>query len=155
MCLFRAHPKTAFHQTLSYRRFELTIFLLSRQNVMCTCGFVPQSDWYRQSKAVDFSHGCYQALSSSPFFRREPGNEAILCPSLCPDVCSCACGLSGVDTLSQSLAVSSRTGIECVDLITGQNAPQPLLYLSHYCTSAITVPQPRSTVTVPHPQHIR
>ena len=79
---------------------------------------------------MDFSHGCYQALSSSPFFRREPGNEAILCPRLCPDVCSCACGLSGVDTLSQSLAVSSRTGIECVDLITGQNTPQPLLYLS-------------------------
>ena len=25
--------------------FELTIFLLSGENVMCTCGFVLQSDW--------------------------------------------------------------------------------------------------------------
>ena len=29
--------------------FELTIFLLSGQNVTwCTCGFILQSDWYRQ-----------------------------------------------------------------------------------------------------------
>ena len=50
--------------------FELTIFLLRGQNVTCTCGFILQSDWYRQSKAVEvdiFSHGCYQALSSLHF----------------------------------------------------------------------------------------
>ena len=54
-------------------------FLLSGQNVTCTRGFVLQSDWYRQSKAPEvdnFSRGCYQALSSPPFLRREPGDEA-------------------------------------------------------------------------------
>ena len=52
-------------------------------------GFVLQSDWYHQSKAPEvdnFSHGCYQALSSPrfdvtrlsppPVLRREPGDEA-------------------------------------------------------------------------------
>ena len=36
---------------------------------MCTRGFVLQSDWYHQSKALEvdnFSRGCYQALSSLP-----------------------------------------------------------------------------------------
>ena len=32
-------------------------------------------------------------------------------------------GLSGLDTHSQSLAVSSRTGSKCVDIIIGQNSP--------------------------------
>ena len=59
--------------------FRVGNFLLSGQNVTCTHGFVLQSDWYCHSKAVEvdnFSPGCYQALSSPPFLRREPGNEA-------------------------------------------------------------------------------
>ena len=54
--------------------FELTIFLLSGQNVTwCTCGFVLQSDWYRQRqvpKVNNFSHECYQALPSPVFEER-------------------------------------------------------------------------------------
>ena len=57
--------------------FELTI-LLSGQSVVCTFGFVLQSDWYHHSKVpeVDFSPGYYQALSLPPFLMREPATEA-------------------------------------------------------------------------------
>ena len=83
-CAPSAHSKTAFHQPsrCSLRlqvHFRVDNFLLSGQNVTCTRGFVLQSDWYRQSKAPEvdnFSRGCYQALSSPPFLRREPGDEA-------------------------------------------------------------------------------
>ena len=56
--------------------FELTIFLLSWQNVKFTCGFVLQSDWYRQNKVAEvdnFSRGCYQALSSPCFWGESLG----------------------------------------------------------------------------------
>ena len=53
--------------------FRVDNFLLSGQNVTCTHGFVLQSDWYRQSQALEvdsFSCGCYQAFSF-PGFRGE------------------------------------------------------------------------------------
>ena len=33
--------------------FQVDNFLLSGQNVTCTCAFVLQSDWYQQSKAAE------------------------------------------------------------------------------------------------------
>ena len=47
--------------------FQLDNFLLSGQNVTCTCAFVLQSDRCHQSKGAEvnnFSRECYQALSS-------------------------------------------------------------------------------------------
>ena len=86
-CAPSTHPKTVFYHLsrccLGLKvHFELTIFLLSGQNVTCTRSFVLQSDWYCQSKAPEvdnFFCRCSQALSSppSPFLRREPGDEAI------------------------------------------------------------------------------
>ena len=65
--------------------FKLTFFfLLSGQSVTCTRGFIIQSDWYRQSQApkVDnFSHKCYQDLSS-PRFRGESMGTRLLRDSL-------------------------------------------------------------------------
>ena len=83
-CAPSAHPKTVFHQpsrcsSCLQVHFRVDNILLSGQNVTCTRGFVLQSDWYRQSKAPEvdnFSRGCYQALSSPPFLRREPVDEA-------------------------------------------------------------------------------
>ena len=50
---------------------------------MCTHGFVPQSDLYRQSKVQEvdnFSRGYYEALSSPPGLRK-PGDEASPIPA--------------------------------------------------------------------------
>ena len=58
--------------------FELTIFLLSGQNVTwCTCGFVLQSDWYRCQKSTTFLMNVTR-LSPPLFLRRERGNEATM-----------------------------------------------------------------------------
>ena len=85
-CTSSAHPKTVFHQPsrCSLRvqfHFRADNFLLSGQNVTCTCGFVLQSDWYRQTKAAEvdnFSRGCLPGSFLSLFLRRESGDEAYI-----------------------------------------------------------------------------
>ena len=82
-CTPSTHLKTVYHQPSKCNLYLQVYFwvdniLLNGQSVTCTCGFGLQSDWYRQSKALEvdtFSHGCYQALSS-PHFWGEPGDEA-------------------------------------------------------------------------------
>ena len=78
-------PENFFHLPLSCSlHLSSSQFLLSGQNLKCSCSFVLKSDWYRQTKALEvdnFSRRCYQALSSPCFLRRELGNEAtsLLC----------------------------------------------------------------------------
>ena len=74
-----AHPKTVFYQvsrsSLGLKvHLKLTIFLLSGQNVMCTCGFVLQSDWYRAGSQQLFPRMLPGSLLP-PILRRDLGTR--------------------------------------------------------------------------------